>query len=247
VPVLTGLSTSSGPTAGGTSVVISGSSFTGATKVSFGGIPASSWVFNSDSQITATSPAQVAGAVDVTVGTLSGSSAVVVGDQFTYNAALLTVTSLNVNTGPTSGGTVVTITGANFMGATSVLFGLVPAALFSVNGDGSISAASPIEAAGVTDITVVTLKGTSATSSADHFTFTSSSGTTPTVTSLSPNFGPDTGGKAVTITGTNLSGVSQVWFGSSPATSFTVLPANSISAVAPLGAIGTVDVTVSRR
>src|SRR5205085_10377511 len=48
-------------------------------------------------------------------------------------------------------------------------------------------------------ITVTNCAGTSATSSADQFTYTF---VNPTVTSLSPNTGPAAGGTPVTITGT---------------------------------------------
>ena len=67
---------------------------------------------------------------------------------------------------------------------------------------------------------------------------------TPTVTGVSPNEGPETGGTSVTITGTNLSAVNSVKFGSTNAASFTVNSSTSITATAPAGS-GTVDVTVS--
>ena len=53
-PVISSFSPTSGPV--GTSVTITGQSFTGATSVSFGGIKATSFTVNSDSQITATVP-----------------------------------------------------------------------------------------------------------------------------------------------------------------------------------------------
>jgi hypothetical protein len=49
----------------------------------------------------------------------------------------------------------------------------------------------------------------------------------------------------VTITGTNLSNASAVSFGATPATSFSVQGPTQISAVAPPGAAGTVNVTVT--
>jgi IPT/TIG domain len=56
-PRLTGISVSSGPTAGGTSVTIAGTGLTGATAVSFGAVGAASFTVNSDTSITAFSPA----------------------------------------------------------------------------------------------------------------------------------------------------------------------------------------------
>ena len=55
-PAVTGISQASGPMAGGTSVTISGTSFTGATQVDFGSAAATYVVINSATQITATSP-----------------------------------------------------------------------------------------------------------------------------------------------------------------------------------------------
>ena len=68
---------------------------------------------------------------------------------------------------------------------------------------------------------------------------------TPTVTEISPNFGPTTGGTSVTITGTNFTNVTAVNFDSVPATSFTVNSDTSITAISPPHSVGTVDVTVT--
>jgi hypothetical protein len=63
------------PTSGkvGTVVVITGTTFTGTTKVTFGGVPATSFTVNSDTQVTATVPA---GAVTgkITITTPSGTA-----------------------------------------------------------------------------------------------------------------------------------------------------------------------------
>ena len=83
-PTITAVSPNSGPIAGGTSVVITGCGFTGATAVSFGGTAATTFIVNSSTQITATSPAHAIGVVNVTVTTPSGTSATTVADQFTY-------------------------------------------------------------------------------------------------------------------------------------------------------------------
>jgi hypothetical protein len=66
----------------------------------------------------------------------------------------------------------------------------------------------------------------------------------PTVSDVTPNAGPQTGGTSVTITGTNFNEAAAVEFGSSGATSFEVISATAIAAVAPAGA-GTADVSVT--
>jgi hypothetical protein len=83
IPAVASLTPSSGPTAGGTSVVIAGQGFTGATTVAFGGVVAPAFTVDSDIQITAISPPG-SGVVDVTVTTSGGVSPVTVADQFIY-------------------------------------------------------------------------------------------------------------------------------------------------------------------
>jgi outer membrane protein assembly factor BamB len=67
----------------------------------------------------------------------------------------------------------------------------------------------------------------------------------PTVTKVAPKKGPAAGGTAVTITGTNFTGVEAVRFGAGAASSFTVVSATRIAAVAPTSVAGSVDVTVT--
>lgn len=69
---------------------------------------------------------------------------------------------------------------------------------------------------------------------------------TPTITSLSPEFGPVHGGTTVTITGTDLASASAVKFGEVPAASFKAESETKITAVAPPSArVEGVDVTVT--
>ncbi len=81
---ITSIAPTGGATAGGTSVVITGTNFTGVTAVSFGGTPATSFVVNSDTQITAVAPAHAAGAVNIAITNPSGTVNTDVSDQFTY-------------------------------------------------------------------------------------------------------------------------------------------------------------------
>jgi hypothetical protein len=87
LPTVTSVSPTSGSTAGGTIVTITGTNLTGATAVSFGATPGTSVVVNSATSITATSPAGGAGIVDITVTAPGGTSATSAADQFTYVAS----------------------------------------------------------------------------------------------------------------------------------------------------------------
>jgi subtilisin family serine protease len=106
-----------------------------------------------------------------------------------------TVTSVNPNTGPVTGGTTVTIAGTNFFVVTAVNFGATPAASFTVNSPTQITATSPA-GTGTVDVTVTAGGGTSATSAADRFTY-SAVGTT---TTLSSSANPSSAGQPVTFT-----------------------------------------------
>jgi hypothetical protein len=75
-------------------------------------------------------------------------------------------------TGPSAGGTPVTITGAGFTGASQVYFGGQAASGVTFNGATSLTATSPPAAVGTVDITVTTGAGTSTTNPADQFTST---------------------------------------------------------------------------
>jgi len=67
----------------------------------------------------------------------------------------------------------------------------------------------------------------------------------PAISALSVIEGPVAGGTSLTLTGAYLSDVTDVKFGAISATSFTVVDANTITAVAPAQAAGTVYVTAT--
>jgi cysteine-rich repeat protein len=131
---------------------------------------------NGDTSITCVSPTAGAGTVDVTVANAGGTSSASSNDQFTFIAAP-TVSGISPDNGPINGGTLVTITGANFLEVTGVNFGEDPAG-FTVNDDSSITAVSPaVEATDTVHVTVVTVGGASARTAGDEFTYTTSTAT----------------------------------------------------------------------
>src|SRR5216683_246961 len=238
-PMVSKISPMNGPATGGTSVMITGINFTGATSVSFGSTPASSITFISDMQITAVSPAGC-GTVDVTVTTQSGTSAKSKADLFTYISSTPTVAYINPSSGPTTGGTSVTITGSGFMCTTTVSFGSTATSDFKVDSDTQITVVSP-PGSGIVDVTVTTPSGTSSTTYDDQFDYIPPP---PTVTGIDPNNGPATGGISVTITGTGFTSDASVLFGSTPASGITFISDTKITAISPPGC-GIANVTVS--
>src|ERR1017187_7331895 len=166
-PTVTGASPSSGSTAGGTAVTITGTNFVSGATVTFGSTAASNVVVVSGTQITATTPARSAGAVTVTV-TNSGSQSGNLANGYTY-VVVPTVTSVSPNNGSTSGGTAVTITGANFGPGATVTFGSTAASNVVVVSGTQITATTPAGNAGAVTVTV-TVNGQSG-SLANGFTY----------------------------------------------------------------------------
>ena len=236
-PTVTGLAPKEGPEAGATKVTITGANLTGTKEVKFGSTPAKSFKVESASTISAESSAG-SGTVAVTVTTTAGTSATGPADEFSYLPAP-TVTGLAPKEGPEAGATKVTITGANLTGTKEVKFGSTPAKSFKVESASTISAESSA-GSGTVAVTVTTTAGTSATGPADEFSYLPA----PTVTGLAPKEGPEAGATKVTITGASLTGTKEVKFGSTPAKSFKVESASTISAESPAGS-GTVAVTVT--
>lgn len=170
VPTVASVSPSSGPLGGGTQVTVSGTGFVAGASVSFGGLSATATVV-SPTSISASSPPEAAGSVDVKVTTPGGSSAVSPSDQYTYLAAP-SVTNVSPATGPAGGGTTVTITGQNFAAGSLVKFGSQSASNIVVASSTSITASSPPGVAGIVDVTVTTPGGVSPSTTADQFTYT---------------------------------------------------------------------------
>ncbi|MDB6073945.1 MAG: putative calcium-binding protein, partial [Verrucomicrobiaceae bacterium] len=75
IPTVTAINPTSGTTAGGTPVTITGTGFTGATGVTIGGTAATGLSVTNDTTLSATSPAHAAGAASVLVTTPGGTNA----------------------------------------------------------------------------------------------------------------------------------------------------------------------------
>lgn len=242
VPAVTAISPKAGDPVGGTVVTISGTAFTGATSVTFGTAAAAAFTVVSATSIRATSPGGSPGSVDVRVTTPAGTSPAWAGDLFTYTAPVPRVSAIAPASGPQAGGTSVTLTGTLLTGTTSVSFGGVAAAAFTVIDDSTIVATSPSNPPGAVDVAVTTPVGVSTPSAATQFTYLWDG---PTVTRVAPDHGSVAGGTTVEITGTGLAAATAVDFGDSASSTFTVNSDTSITALAPPGTVGPVDVRVT--
>ena len=152
------------------------------------------------------------------------------------------VSGITPQSGASGGGTTVTIAGSNLSAAASVHFGKV-AATFTYNlANNDIAAVAPAGAGSVA-VTVTTYAGTSGPDTGVISGY--SYDPLPVVSQLSVAGGLDIGGTAVTITGTGLTGATEVLFGNIPATQTKVLNSRTIQAIsAPVSQPQLVDVQV---
>ena len=233
-PSISSISPSLGSTAGGTSVTLTGTGLSGVSAVTVGGVAASSFTVDSDTQITLTTPAGSAGAQTLQVSDSYGSDT----ETFTYGSAP-SISGLSSSSGVDSGGTSVTLTGSSLTGASAVTVGGVAASSFTVDSDSQISLTTPAGSVGAQTLQVTTSFGSASTS----FLYLG----VPSISGLSPSSGVDSGGTSVTLTGVGFTGVSAVTVGGVAASSFTVDSDTQITLTTPAGSAGaqTLQVTNS--
>jgi putative cell wall-binding protein len=241
-PTIVAVTPDSGPVAGGTTVVLTGTSLTGASAVTVGGLAATAVTVLGATSVTFTTPAHAAGPADVTVTTPAGS--VTYAGTFTYLVPPTpTVTAVTPSFGPVGGGTTVALTGTDLTGTSAVTVGGQAVTHLAVLDDTSVTFTTPAHAAGATDVVVTTPAGS--TTLAGAYTFETPVVPAPTLTAVSPATGPTTGGTTGTVTGTNLTGTTAIVVGGQPATGLTVLSATSVTFTTPAHAAGPADVSIA--
>ncbi|MBP1965808.1 IPT/TIG domain-containing protein [Paenibacillus aceris] len=227
-PTVTSITPNIGPLPGGNQVVITGQYFTEGAKVEFGNVVASS-VSSNTTTLTVTAPAGAsAGPVEVKVTNLDGTNVVVPNGYLYLDAP--TITSLTPNSGVTTGGQAITITGTNFVNGTKVYFGTKEAQTTFVSTT-QLAATTPAWAkAESVDIKVVNPDNQLSVLT-QGYTYINPD---PTITSISPNNGSVTGGTIATITGTGFLSGAKVFFDETELTAVTFLTDTSIRVKTPV-------------
>ena len=264
LPTVTAVSPSFGPASGHTPITVTGTNFTGATGVYFGGIAASNvTVATNGDSLTASSPAG-GGVVNVQVANASGNSQPSAGDGFAYGTGTgaVSVSGVSPSAGNSFGGTAVTVTGGGFVGVTAVDFGSTPATDVVVESPTTLTAITPAGSSSV-DVTVVTQDfGTSAITIADRFTygltvvFTTSvsnvaagaTTSTMTVQLQDPDGNPapaPSGGQTLSLTSTSAAGTFYAAGSATPITQVVVAAGQSTASFAYTDTVaGTPTITV---
>ena len=160
-PTILSVAPSSGTTAGGTPVTITGTGFQPAvpdTMVTFGGVAGTGVNVLSSTKIQVTTPAHAVGPVPVQVTNPDGQFAAAAGGYAYVTSPV--IAGLSVDSGLSIGGTPVTMTGSNFAGGAAVTFGAVDAASVNVVSSTRIDVTTPPGTAGTTvDVTVTNPAG----------------------------------------------------------------------------------------
>ena len=256
-PTVTAVGPSLGPTAGGLGVTITGTGFVAGATVSIGGVTATGIAVASATSVTATTPPHAAGAVDIVVTNPDGQNGRLAG-AFTYDVPTIpppAIATVAPATGPTGGGTIVTITGTGFTSGATVSFGTDQATAVNIAGPSSMTATAPARAAGSVDLVVANPDGQSSRLTG-AFTYMASAPpppppppppvpVAPTLTAVAPSSATTAGGTTVTLTGTGFAAGAAVTFDGAAASNVVVASATSITATTPPHAAGAVDVVVT--
>lgn len=233
-PTVTGVSPTSGTTAGGRVLAISGTNFVSGARIAFGGTDAPSVIVNSASSISATTPPQVQGQVDVVLINPDTQTATRP-NAYTYTP--LTLDNIDPAAGPTTGGLLATVNGQNFIAGTTVFFDISEGTDIAVVSDTVITARTPPHPPGPVNVVVRYSSGATDTVR-NAFTYHLA----PSLTNVSPNTGPVTGGTRVTVQGTNFVAGATLTVGGLPATDIAFVNANTLTATTPPHAGGAADV-----
>ena len=208
-PTIDSLSPTSGSIAGGTDLTLVGSGFQSGAQVRFGAVASPSVSVLSDTEIRARSPSQEAGVVDIQVINPDGQFATA-STAYAYVIPAPTLSAVIPAQGPTSGGTVILLTGSGFREGASVTVDGVEASNCTVNGTTSISCTTPPHDPGQVTVRVRNPDGQSATNA---YTYIEPELPPPNIYFLSPDQGTELGGTPVEIHGINFDKDASVYFG----------------------------------
>src|SRR5579883_652221 len=240
-PTVGSISPNTGPSTGGTTVNVAGTGFDSVTVITLGGLPLVGQSLSGTSLITGkTPPNTTLGPVDVVATNAFGSGTLKNG--FTYTGPV-TVASISPSSGPTAGGTSVTITGSGFVPGTTVTIGGASLANTSIVSLTQITGTTPAGAAGAANVVVTNSTGTATLTGG--YTYVSPSAVKPTISSITPNTGSNLGATPITITGSNFIAGTTVTIGGAAVTSLTIVNSGTITAGTPAGTNGAQPVVLT--
>lgn len=163
------------------------------------------------------------------------------GVTYTNSPAISTISPAS---GPSLGGTTVTITGTDFQPGAVALFGTAPGGISLLNCSESagttLTCLTPSDTIGAKDVTVVNVDGKLGSALA-AYTYAD---VRPTISAINPPSGP-TNGSAITITGTNFQAGATVTIGGLPVGDVAVPDSATITGNTPGLPVGPADVKIT--
>ena len=251
-PKLTAVSPGFGPLEGGTSVVITGSGLLAGDTLLFDSTNAAVKILDNTAMF-ATVPQHAAGIVNLVLQRGGVTQDTKVG-AFEYRAGYHPgpppgIVSLQPATGPTSGGTVLWMTGANFDPAGMQVFfnGNAATKVIVTSDRGHAIVYAPPGTPGNADVTAINTDGQS-TALLRGFAYVDDallSGLPPTLTSATPSQGPESTTTVDVLTGRNFVSGELVFVGQALGTGVKLLSTSIVSVNFPAQPAGVVDLAVT--
>jgi hypothetical protein len=155
--------------------------------------------------------------------------------------AAITISQVQPESGGVKGGDTVIITGTDFIGVIQVSFLGIPVSNFNIDSATQITAVVPDSGGFSGSANISIEKPSGALNFPGRYTYIA-----PVIDAVNPVQGSVSGGTSITITGSNFTGIDDVYFNWVPATSFNIIDSNTIVAVTPdsQGTTGTVNVVI---
>jgi hypothetical protein len=189
--------------------------------------------------------------LNASLGSIRGNAVTVIDVDVDDPPTTPSITQVSPVNGPASGGTAVTINGANLRADCTIRFGGVPATNLAFVSASSMTATTPEHAPGAVNVSLTC--GSDAFNFTNGFTFLAASAT---LSNITPSFGGTGGNTLVKITGTNIASGCWPFFDGVPARAAIVngpaemiasTPAHAVTATVPLvlRCTGTADASLA--
>lgn len=235
-PTIVSVSPNTGLVQGGTAITISGSGFVSGVNVKLGTSNCNNTVLNSSTSISCTTPSGT-GSVDVLV-TNPDTQFASLQNGFTYITPPPDIITFSPMTGPLAGGNSITITGTGFRTGATVKIGNNSCTNSSITST-TISCLVPAGTEGSVGVKVTNPDGQS--KEIFYYTYRAA----PSVLSVTPSSGRESGGFVATVEGSRFYGAPAVYFGGVPCTGVILESSIRLTCIIPSGNPGPVAVSVT--
>ncbi len=239
-PTLVSITPSTGSTAGGTQVTLTGSGFVTGTTAAIDGRSLTQVQLKDRSTLVGIVPTGTVGVKSVRVTNPSGSAYLT--DAFTYEPQPLRLSHVEPALGPIAGGTRVTFKGAGFVTGLQLQVGGQAVTSLQLVDEFTVTAVVPAHAEGPVD--VVVSNGKQTVWLAGGYEYVVPRAEPPRITHIDPLFAPRVGGKQVTIRGMNFTADTTVTIGGAALKFLKVVDMTTLTGQVPSGVIGHQDVVV---